>query len=193
MSNTQYEYTLLQKQNIKMFKIPPASNPSGHLLGSWKENVWTGNIRIIGVGENCIAKFMNFDGTEYAKALIADNFRDSVQKTVDSSRGYAIKLTSDDGRNMWVGLGFHDRNDGFDFYAAFEDFQKNREMERNPHLFTNAVRKQKDYSLPPGQLIYVNVGGETAVNTQTKPTDSMWENPFEQKKSSNPFGGTSEG
>ena len=182
----QYEYTLLQKQNIKMFKIPPASSPGGHLLASWKETVWTGNVRVIGVGEKCIARFVNFDGSEYAKAVIADNFRDSVQKTVDSSRGYAIKLTSDDGRSMWVGLGFHDRNDGFDFFAAFEDFQKKREMERNPHLFKATQHRHIDYSLQPGQLIHLNIGGEYGTVAKTKPTDSLWDNPFEAH-SKNPF------
>lgn len=125
-------------------------------------------------------KFITFDGQEYAKAILSDNFKDSVQKVVDSSRGYAIKLTSDDGRSMWVGIGFHDRNDAFDFYAAFEDFQRKREMERNPHLFKNQNRQVKNFRLEPGQNIVLNIG-EEATNQVTNPTDALWDNPFEKK------------
>jgi hypothetical protein len=171
-----------------MFKIPPMSNPSGHLFGSWKENIWTGNIKITAVGETCTVKFITFEGQEYAKAIIADNFKDSVQKVVDSSRGYAIKLTSDDGRSMWVGIGFHDRNDAFDFYAAFEDFQKKREMERNPHLFKNQNKQSIDFRLGPGQNIMLNIGAE-GTNQVTNPTDSLWENPFDKKTTSASSGG----
>lgn len=123
---------------------------------------------------------MSFEGQEYAKAIMADNFKDSVQKVIDSSRGYAIKLTSDDGRSMWVGIGFHDRNDAFDFYAAFEDFQKKREMDRNPHLFKNQNRQVKNFRLQPGQNIVLNFGADaTGGNTAT--SDPLWENPFEKK------------
>lgn len=132
------------------------------------------------MGETCLVRFLNFDNQEYAKALIAENFRDSVQKVVDSSRGYAIKLTSDDGRSMWVGIGFHDRNDAFDFFAAFEDFQKKREMERNPHLFKNINSKKIDFSLKPGQVIALNIGA-TGAGEQQVVTDTMWDNPFEKK------------
>lgn len=135
---------------------------------------------------------MTFEGVEYAKATIAENFKDSVQKVVDSSRGYAIRLTSDDGRNMWVGMGFHDRNDAFDFYAAFEDFQKKREMERNPHLFKNVNKKQIDFSLKPGQLINLNIGGGTT-GTQPTVSDTLWENPFDKKAPQSNAGGFGDG
>jgi hypothetical protein len=174
----QYEYTLLQKQNIRMFKIPPMSNPAGHTFASWKENIWTGHVKVTAVGENCTVKFMNFDGTEYARAKIADNFKDSVQKVVDSSRGYAVRLTSEDGRSMWVGIGFHDRNDAFDFYVSFEDFQKKREMERNPHLFKPQQRKQLNLGLSPGQVINIGMGNDVQVTT-SQPT--QWDNYFDQK------------
>lgn len=111
-------------------------------------------------------KFINFDGNEYAKAIIADNFKDSIQKVVDSSRGYAVKLTSEDGRAMWVGVGFHDRNDAFDFFTAFEDFNRKREMERNPHLFKNQNRPKIDCSMQKGQLIVLDIGGNnTGITT----------------------------
>ena len=38
---------------------------------------------------------------------------------------------------MWVGLGFHDRNDAFDFQVCFQDFKDRREQEKNPSKLAN--------------------------------------------------------
>lgn len=149
----------------------------------------SGNLKITAVGETCVVRFMSFEGQEYAKATIAENFKDSVQKVIDSSRGYAIKLTSDDGRSMWVGIGFHDRNDAFDFYAAFEDFQKKREMDRNPHLFKNQNKQSKNYRLQPGQNIVLNIGADSTTGGISNP-DLMWENPFDKKTKFTSTGGS---
>ena len=73
-----------------------------------------------------------------------------------------------------------------DFFAAFEDFQKKREMERNPHLFKTNQHRHIDYSLQPGQLIHLNIGGDSTNAAKPKATDSLWENPFEAN-SKNPF------
>jgi hypothetical protein len=132
---------------------------------------------------------MSFEGQEYAKSVIADNFKDSIQKVIDSSRAYAIKLTSDDGRSMWVGIGFHDRNDAFDFFVAFEDFQKKREMERNPHLFKNQNKQVKNFRLQPGQNIVLNIGAE-GTTTEPGTSDLMWENPFDKKAKFTSTGGS---
>ena len=143
-----------------------------------------GNFRVIAVGENCTVKFINYDGTEYAKARIASNYKESIEKTIDSSRGYAVRLTADDGRQMWVGLRFHDRNDAFDFNAAFEDFERKRNMEKNPHLFKNQNRPQVDFSLKPGQMINIQLGAgdQNKAQVQTQNTGgAMWDNPFEKK------------
>lgn len=137
----------------------------------------SGNIRIMGEGDKIWVELMNYDETMYAKALIAENFRDSVQKAVDSSRGYALRLTNDDGRAMWVGMGFHDRNDAFDFYATFEDFDKKRDMRRNPGKYAANTIQTKDFSLKSGELLAVNLGG----NKKSKQEDFS-QNPFESNQ-----------
>jgi Protein of unknown function (DUF1681) len=92
----------------------------------------------------------NYDETLYAKAKIAEDFTDSVQKPVDSSRGYALRLTSDDGRTMWVGLKFHDRNEAFDFYEAFIMNQNNKEKEQMAKLSSNEHVDMTAFRLQPG-------------------------------------------
>jgi hypothetical protein len=133
-------------------------------------------MRAYSVGDQCYVQFLNFDGVQYVKTNIDKNFRESLEKSVDSGRGYAIKLNSDDGRSMWVGLGFHDRNDGFDLYCALEDFQKNRNLEKNADLFKTKNQSGRDYSLKPGQMIEINMpGGEGKSNQGSLGFD----NPFQ--------------
>lgn len=73
----------------------------------------------------------NFDESVFAVAEVPENFETSVEKCVDSSRGYALKLTHQDGRFVWVGLVFHDRNSAFDFFACFEEQLKRKKMAQN--------------------------------------------------------------
>jgi hypothetical protein len=42
-------------------------------------------------------------------------------KTIDSSRGYAVRLENPKGGFLWVGVAFRDRNDAFDFGVVFQD------------------------------------------------------------------------
>ena len=87
-------------------------------------------------GQNIWVDLVNDDQTIYATAKMPEDYREGVRKASDSSRGYALRLTSDDGRTMWVGLCFHDRNHAFEFYAQFDRFHEQREMERNPGLYS---------------------------------------------------------
>jgi len=74
----------------------------------------------------------DYNDVLYAKAKVPENFKSSVEKCVDSSRGYALKLTHDDGRFAWTGLVFHDRNAAFDFYACFEEYLKRKTKNSKP-------------------------------------------------------------
>ena len=67
------------------------------------------------------------------------DYESSIEKCKDSSRGYAVKLTNDDGRSTWVGIVFHDRNSAFDFQEFIEDFRNktkkiNKKIEIDPQL-----------------------------------------------------------
>ena len=85
-----------------------------------------GNLLVKTDPEFLTVELRDYNDELYAKAQIPENFRSSVEKCVDSTRGYALKVTHDDGRFAWVGLVFHDRNSAFDFYACFEEYLKRK-------------------------------------------------------------------
>ena len=37
-----YGYTLLQKKNVILYKLPQMTTSKGHYLEEWKERIWTG-------------------------------------------------------------------------------------------------------------------------------------------------------
>ena len=47
---------------------------------------------------------------------------EAIVKTLDSTRGYAVRLEKPGGGYLWVGTVFRDRNDAIDFGLAFQDF-----------------------------------------------------------------------
>lgn len=133
--------------------------------------------------EKLEVELRNYDETLYAKALIADDFTESVQKPVDSSRGYALRLTSDDGRTMWVGLKFHDRNEAFDFNEVFIIHQNNKQKEQQAHFSSQEKADLTQFQLRPGQKI--SIGG--VKNDNEFDGAGLFDNPFGSSSQSNNF------
>ncbi len=73
----------------------------------------------------CKIQLVNEDGTLFAQSVLKEeNYDQYVQRCFDSSRYFAILLTSDNGQKALIGAGFPDRNDSFDFVAALDEFRK---------------------------------------------------------------------
>ena len=106
-------------------------------------------------------QFLNDDNSLFALSFIPDKIDTVLQKCVDSSRGYAIKIEDPKGgRSTWVGLAFRDRNDAFDFMVCFEDFQKNKSMDKNPQKYIDANEPTRDFSLRSGEKISLNIASD---------------------------------
>ena len=58
---------------------------------------------------------------------------------------------------MWVGLGFHDRNDAFDLQCCLQDFSRRREEKRNPQTIASDNMPTMDFSLHEGEKININI------------------------------------
>ena len=98
--------------------------------------------------------------SNFAVAYVPENFETSVEKCIDSSRGYALKLNNDDGRFVWVGLVFHDRNSAFDFFACFEEQLKRKRMMQMVKEHKLDPNPNVDFSLKKGAKIKINLRKE---------------------------------
>lgn len=100
-------------------------------------------------------------GKLFAQCQIPNGEHDKyVERAIDSSRYFVLKITNG-ARHAFIGLGFEDRNDAFDFNVCLADF-KTTFVDRDADAL-NAGSKTagppKDLSLKEGQKISLNIGG----------------------------------
>lgn len=127
-----------------------------------------GNLQIKTNEQFLTVELKNFDDTTFAVANVPENFETSVEKCVDSSRGYALKLTHEDGRFVWVGLVFHDRNSAFDFFACFEEQLKRK----------RAAQNVQEFKLDPSLDFTHKKGAKIKINLKKEDEDKLKDNEF---------------
>lgn len=160
-ADEEYEYVILNKREVFAYQIPPASSAQGHKADDWnKDYIWRGRIQIVGQGKNMAIKLLDSDnGKLFARCDIPNGEYDKfVSRTVDSSRYFVLKIANQ-GRHVFIGIGFAERNDAFDFNVGMTDFNTNsvREEESNQKNLIKAP--EKDLSIKEGQKISVNLKG----------------------------------
>jgi hypothetical protein len=158
------EFTLFNKREALVYQIPPASSSSGHKADDWKTCIWRGRCRIVGKGKDMTIKMIDASsGKLFAQCLIPNGEHTKyVDHVKDSSRYFVLKITNGE-RHAFIGLGFEERNDAFDFKSALSDFKEqfvNRDAEANAP--SKIQGPGKDLSLKEGQKISLNLKGVVA-------------------------------
>lgn len=153
------EYTLLNKRECLIYQIPPAT-AQGHKASDWTTCIWKGRMLITAKGNDLRIKFIhsvgNNVGNIFVEAVVVNGEIDKyVERTPDSSRYFAIRVQDPkSGRKAFLGLGFEDRNDAFDFNCTITDFKN-----RNDEVVEAEAAPTKDYSLKEGEKIVLNFKG----------------------------------
>lgn len=160
-ADDEIECVLLNKRQVFAYKIPPASSAQGHKADDWgKDYIWRGRIQIVGQGKNMAIKLLDSDnGKLFARCDIPNGELDKfVSRTIDSSRFFVLKI-SNQGKHVFIGIGFEERNDAFDFNATMTDFTTfvDREEKGDKESLIQAL--SEDLSLKEGQKIKVNLTG----------------------------------
>uniref|UniRef100_A0A0G4HJ31 NECAP PHear domain-containing protein n=1 Tax=Chromera velia CCMP2878 TaxID=1169474 RepID=A0A0G4HJ31_9ALVE len=164
------EYVLLQKNEVFVYKIPPRP-PQGHRAENWKECIWRGKMTVTGKGDKCTIKLLDASSGElFAACPVPENQEQAVERAVDSTRYFVLRISDGQGRYYFIGMGFDSRNDAFDFNCALSDFSRRKEVEREQ---ANAPplpeRPQQDFSLKEGQTIRVELKGRPARKREKDP------------------------
>ncbi|KAA6393597.1 MAG: putative adaptin ear-binding coat-associated protein 2 [Streblomastix strix] len=145
-----------------IYKIGPRPSVRGYLAKDWKpeDNIWSGRVVVKAQGESCTIKLEDpKTGELFATAPLTEFGPSSVERVLDSSRYFVIRIDDGQGHHAFVGIGFEAREDGFDFmHSIGEHFRRIREEKE---IAAQNVGKEQqveaDRSLQPGQKIKLNL------------------------------------
>mmetsp|Transcript_3374 Transcript_3374/g.6828 ORF Transcript_3374/g.6828 Transcript_3374/m.6828 type:complete len:365 (+) Transcript_3374:47-1141(+) len=161
MDDDEVEYTLLNKREVLVYQIPPASSSAGHKADDWKKCIWRGRCRIAGKGRDLMIKMIDANsGQLFAQCTIPNGqYENYVERAIDSSRYFVLKITNGQ-RHAFIGLGFEERNDAFDFNCTLSDFKSTWiDRESQAEELPASQEPSKDLSLKDGQKITISLKG----------------------------------
>lgn len=82
----------------------------------------------------------------------------AVEAVSDSSRYFVLRVVDKQtGQHAFVGLGFQERTDAFDFNVGLQEFEKTLKYEEETGSQKALEEAHVDYSLKEGQTIRINV------------------------------------
>ncbi|TFK30059.1 adaptin ear-binding coat-associated protein 1 [Coprinopsis marcescibilis] len=152
-------------REVLVYKIPPLTKNAGHRAGEWgdlADPLWKGRLRIVEKSSGATLIFED-STTVFAKTAY-DPQRPSVEAVLDSSRYFVVRV-EDAGKKAYIGMGFVERTDSFDFNVALQDYTKRYKSAQKAALEPETVDPQvplgpkKDYTLKEGQTFSINIPG----------------------------------
>ncbi|QRV87989.1 hypothetical protein RhiJN_16007 [Ceratobasidium sp. AG-Ba] len=153
-----------------VYKIPPRQSNAGYRATEWGDLsafMWKGRMRIIEKGAGCSIRLEDpTTGSLFAQAPY-DVTGMAVEAVLDSSR-YFVLRAEDQGRKAYIGIGFAERAESFDFNVALQDYTKRQKALLNPETAEDTASPhlpagpKKDYSLKEGQTFSINIPGKSS-------------------------------
>lgn len=152
-------------REISVFKIPPLKANEGHRAQDWglDNPLWKGRLRITEKTSGVSILFEDSQSGELFAKADYDPEKPCVDSVLDSSRYFVIRI-EDGGRKAYIGFGFAERSDSFDFNVALQDYTKRWRASKNPPTEDTPsphipAGPKKDYSLKEGQTFSISIPG----------------------------------
>ncbi|CAH7685301.1 adaptin ear-binding coat-associated protein 1 NECAP-1 [Phakopsora pachyrhizi] len=185
MENTDdFESVLWVARECYVYRLPPRTSSAGYKAAEWGDMeafLWKGRLRVIEKGNGTPSKcFIQLEdsstGDLFANCPYTLDGK-SVEPVLDSSRYYVIRVEdATTGQRAFLGMGFQERSDSFDFNVTLQDWTKRQrksnkedaesgESGPSPHIPTGPKR---DFSLKEGQTISISIGGRSSGSLQKK-------------------------
>ena len=123
-------------KHAHVFKLPTLRQAAsvGWRGADWKDKIWQGSVKVVDRNDLTavllIEKNKNENGTAKDSIFAVCPMKEgAVERCVDSSRYFVLRIENQNGRHMFIGVAFNERNDAFDFNTALEDARREREFE----------------------------------------------------------------
>ena len=126
-------------------------------------------------GNECQIRLLDPNSGElYAQAPINADQPSPVEAVIDSSRFFVLRIedmVAKSGRYAFIGLGFRERSEAYDFQAALYDhvkyINKKKEAAEMEHEYQS--KPQVDYSLKEGETIRLDMKPVSLSSATTGP------------------------
>lgn len=122
-----YESVLLVKPQVFVYRIPPRPGARGYRADEWKldQPDWTGRLKVVARDKALNIRLEDkTSGELFAMAPVDAHPGVAVEAVLDSSRYFVLRLMNEGSQTAFVGIGFQDRGDAFDFNVALQDHFK---------------------------------------------------------------------
>ncbi|XP_015681836.1 adaptin ear-binding coat-associated protein 2, partial [Protobothrops mucrosquamatus] len=122
-----YESVLCVKPEVHVYRVPPRASNRGYRAAEWQldQPAWSGRMRITARGSVAFIKLEDKNSGELFAQAAVDQFPGiAVEGVTDSSRYFVLRIEDGNGRRAFIGIGFVDRGDAFDFNVALQDHFK---------------------------------------------------------------------
>lgn len=85
--------------------------------------LWKGRCRIIAKGDKAFIRLEDANSGDVFAVCNYDGTSATVEPVLDSSRYFVLRV-EDGGRKAYIGMGFQERTEAFDFNVALQDHVK---------------------------------------------------------------------
>ncbi|KAG5097840.1 hypothetical protein JHK82_047694 [Glycine max] len=174
-----FEHTLLVVREVSVYKIPPRSTSGGYKCGEWlqSDKIWSGRIRVVSRRDRCEIRLEDpSSGELFAACFVYPGQRETaVEPVLDSSRYFVLKIEDGQGKHAFIGLGFNERNEAFDFNVALSDHEKYVRREHERRSRPRCRRRRRGVADRHSPRRQSQAQGETIrINVKHKSTSGNW-------------------
>uniref|UniRef100_A0A8C5MIT2 NECAP endocytosis associated 2 n=1 Tax=Leptobrachium leishanense TaxID=445787 RepID=A0A8C5MIT2_9ANUR len=162
MADSDYESVICVKPEVHVYRIPPRASNRGYRAAEWQldQPAWSGRLRITARDKKAFIKLEDRTSGELFAQAPVDQFPGiAVESVTDSSRYFVICIEDGTGRRAFIGVGFADRGDAFDFNVALQDHFKwvKQQSEFAKEAQNPAPGPKLDLGFKEGQTIKINI------------------------------------
>ncbi|KAL8142624.1 hypothetical protein V2J09_015656 [Rumex salicifolius] len=172
-----FEHTLLVVREVSVYKIPPRSTSGGYKCGDWlqTDKIWTGRLRVVSCKLRCEIRLEDpTSGDLFAACYVTPGHRESaVEPALDSSRYFVLRIEDGSGKHAFIGLGFAERNEAFDFNVALSDHEKyvKREIEEEANGGGKLGGEESQIGIHPAVNHRLKEGETIRITVKHKPVN----------------------
>ncbi|XP_061350145.1 uncharacterized protein At1g03900 [Gastrolobium bilobum] len=184
------ELVLFQVPECYVYIIPPRKSAASYRADEWDVNkwAWEGILKVISKGEECIIRLEDKNtGELYARAFLRNGEPHPVEPVIDSSRYFVLRIEENIGgrlRHAFIGLGFRERTEAYDFQAALHDHMKYLNKKKTAEEMEQHYQQSSsvDYSLKEGETLVLQIkNNRSGLNVKSKFFDQGLNNSSEEK------------